>query len=107
MVRPETELQVPGMREYISGRYAQLDTTPRACMRRMFEGKEVAMIHWDYANSYGELPQGEAEKVEALVKIAEQLDRIADALEGLESAKDFDQTVRLYAPGHILEERRS
>lgn len=30
-------------------------------------------ITWQYADKYGELPSGQAEIVEALVKIAEQL----------------------------------
>ena len=31
------------------------------------------LINWAYADKFGELPGGEAEKVEALVAIAEQL----------------------------------
>ncbi len=38
-------------------------------------------MKWFYAKNFGELPPGEAERVEALVAIAEQLERIADALE--------------------------
>ncbi len=38
-------------------------------------------MNWIYADKFGELPSGQAEQVEALVEIAEQLERIADALE--------------------------
>jgi len=38
-------------------------------------------MQWFYADKFGELPSGQAEKVEALVAIAEQLERIANALE--------------------------
>lgn len=37
-------------------------------------------ITWRYADNYGELPTGEAEKVEALVEIAEQLDGLNNTL---------------------------
>ena len=33
-------------------------------------------MNWMYANKYGELPSGQAEIVEALVAIAEQLEQI-------------------------------
>uniref|UniRef100_A0A6M3LRW3 Uncharacterized protein n=1 Tax=viral metagenome TaxID=1070528 RepID=A0A6M3LRW3_9ZZZZ len=39
------------------------------------------MINWNYAHRYYELPEPEAMKVEALVKIAEQLDRLNNNLE--------------------------
>ena len=38
-------------------------------------------MQWLYAKNFGELPSGEAERVEALVAIAEQLERIANVLE--------------------------
>ena len=44
-------------------------------------------MKWDYANGYGELPEVDAMKVEALVKIAEQLERIANALEAQKKIK--------------------
>ena len=47
-------------------------------------------MQWDYANSYGELPEADAMKVEALVKIAEQLERIADALEAQKEDKVWE-----------------
>lgn len=31
------------------------------------------MINWQYAKNFGELPSGEAEQIEALTEIAEQL----------------------------------
>ena len=37
-------------------------------------------IRWMYANKIGELPTGQAEIVEALVEIAEQLDRLNKAI---------------------------
>ncbi len=40
-------------------------------------------IPWVYADKFGELPSGDAERQEALVEIAEQLCRIANALEAL------------------------
>ena len=48
------------------------------------------MINWLYANKYGELPSGQAEVVEALVVIAEQLERIADRLDAQENAKVWE-----------------
>ena len=45
------------------------------------------MITWIYANKFGELPSGQAEIVEALVQIAEQLDRLNQQLESEENAK--------------------
>ena len=45
------------------------------------------MINWNYADKYGELQSGQAEVVEALVEIAEQLDRLNQILEGEREAK--------------------
>lgn len=33
-------------------------------------------MNWQYADKYGELPSGQAEQVEAMVKIAEQLEQL-------------------------------
>jgi hypothetical protein len=33
-------------------------------------------MQWMYANKYGQLPSGQAEIVEALVKIAEELEQV-------------------------------
>ena len=33
-------------------------------------------IQWQYAKNFSELPSGEAEKVEVLVEIAEQIDKL-------------------------------
>lgn len=37
-------------------------------------------INWYYAHNFGELPAGQAEIVEALVNIAEQLDKLNEKL---------------------------
>ncbi len=38
---------------------------------------------WQYADKYGELPSGQAEIVEALVAIAEQLEQLNEKLKTL------------------------
>ena len=45
------------------------------------------MIQWFYAINFGELSSPYAEIVEALVKIAEELDRLNQQLESEENAK--------------------
>ena len=47
---------------------------------------------WQYADKYGELPSGQAEFVEALVKIAEQLEQINKNLKML---KDSEMKVKV------------
>jgi len=37
-------------------------------------------INWTYADKYGELPSGQAEQVEALVEIAEQINKLNGTL---------------------------
>jgi len=46
------------------------------------------MIQWRYAKNFGELPQGQAEIVEALVEIAEQLDRIVTLQDNIQGQKE-------------------
>ena len=41
-------------------------------------------MNWIYADKFGELPSGQAEIVEALVAIAEQLERLADSVDSQE-----------------------
>ncbi len=43
-------------------------------------------MKWVYADKFGELPSGEAEKVEALVAIAEQLEQLNKNLEKIQGA---------------------
>ncbi len=45
------------------------------------------MINWQYADKFGSLPNGPAEQVEALVQIAEQLDRLNDNLDAQREAE--------------------
>ncbi len=42
---------------------------------------------WNYADKYGELPSGQAEIVEALVKIAEQLEQINKNLVAIKNSE--------------------
>ena len=41
-------------------------------------------MNWQYADKYGELPGGIAEQVEAMVKIAEQLEQLNKTLASIE-----------------------
>ena len=50
------------------------------------------MIKWMYANRFGELQHGQAEIVEALVQIAEQLDRLATLQDNIQSQKESRET---------------
>lgn len=54
-------------------------------------------MDWIYARNFGVLPSGQAEQVEALVAIAEQLERIANALEEANGHSEFAQNVALYS----------
>ncbi len=42
---------------------------------------------WQYADKYGELPSGQAEIVEALVKIAEQIEQLNKNLVAIKNSK--------------------
>jgi len=55
-------------------------------------------MNWMYANKYGELPSGQAEIVEALVAIAEQLERFN---ENMESTIDKDGKINVKVTGGI------
>ena len=48
------------------------------------------IIIWLYAKDYGNLPSGQAEIVEALVEIAEQLNRLNDNFE-TKDERDFNK----------------
>jgi uncharacterized protein (DUF2141 family) len=55
-------------------------------------------MNWMYANKYGELPSGQAEIVEALVAIAEMLERLNKNIEG---AKNKDGKIKVDVSGGI------
>jgi len=55
-------------------------------------------MNWMYANRYGELQSGQAEIVEALVAIAEMLERLNQNIEG---AKNADGKIKVNVSGGI------
>ena len=44
-------------------------------------------MNWEYADKYGALPTGQAEIVEALVAIAEQLEKLNKTMEAIKDGK--------------------